>query len=120
MALDIPYPKDDILFVSEDVYKHAVLDEIASTAFYAGKPHMGYAACKKLLVENRLPSDQVERVQNNLTQYMKFFEQTNQMEIIRQIDEQSRIQIERKETKPPIYPAQKPKKFKQRAKGVSR
>ena len=120
MASELSYPEEDILFVQDDVYKYGVLDEIGATAFYAGKPHMGYAACKKLLVENRLPSDQIERVQNNLNQYMKFFEQTNQMEIIRQIDEQSRIQTERKETKPPVYPAQKPKKFKQRAKGVSR
>ena len=113
MALDIPYPKDDILFVSEDVYKHAVLDEIASTAFYAGKPHMGYSACKKLLLENLLPPDQVERVQTNLSQYLKFFEQSNQMDIIKQLDEQASKQAEKRDHKPALFPAQK-KKFKSR------
>ena len=112
MALDIPYPENDILFVSADVYKYAVLDEVASTAFYAGKPHIGYAACKKLLTENRLPESEIDRVQNNLNQYIKFFEQTNQMNIIQQMDEQAKKQSEKKDHKPAIFPAHK--KFKQR------
>lgn len=115
-ALDIPYPENDILFVSADVYKYAILDEIGSTAFYAGKPHMGYSACKKLLVENLLPESEVERVQNNLNQYIKFFEQTNQMHVIQQIDEQAKKQSERKDHKPAVFPAHLPKQkqFKQR------
>ena len=113
MALDIPFPKDDILFISEDVYKYGVLDEIASTAFYAGKAHMGYAACKKLLNESRLPAEHKERVETNLQQYLKFFEHTNQMESIRQMDEQAAKQSEKKDHKPALFPAQK-KKFKSR------
>ena len=121
MALEIPYPQDDILFVSADVYKYAVLDEIGSTAFYAGKPHMGYAACKKLLVENLLPESEIERVQNNLNQYVKFFEDTKQMHIIQQMDEQAKKLSERKDHKPANFPAQLPKlkTFKER-KTVSR
>ena len=115
MAAEIPFPSDDILFVSEDVYKYAILDEIGSTAFYAGKPHMGYAACKKLLTENRLPESEVARVQNNLNQYLKFFEETNQMEMIRRMDEQTQKQSEKKDHKPALFPAQLPKrKFKER------
>jgi len=115
MAADIPYPADDILFVSEDIYRWGILDEIGSTAFYAGKAHMGYAACKKLLVENRLPADHVDRVQANLNQYLKFFEDTKQMEIIQQMDEQAQKQSERKDHKPALFPAQLPKrKFKDR------
>ena len=113
MALDIPFPKDDILFISEDVYKYGILDEIASTAFYAGKAHMGYAACKKLLLESLLPEEHKERVQTNLQQYLKFFEHTNQMESIRQMDEQAAKQSEKKDHKPALFPAQK-KKFKSR------
>ena len=74
---------------------------------------MGYSACKKLLLENLLPPDQVERVQTNLTQYLKFFEQTNQMEIIKQLDEQAAKQSEKKDHKPALFPAQK-KKYKTR------
>jgi glycosyltransferase involved in cell wall biosynthesis len=115
MASDIPFPQDDILFVSEDVYKYGILDEIAATAFYAGKPHMGYAACKKLLAENRLPESEVDRVQNNLNQYLKFFEDTKQMHLIEQMNEQVQKQSEKKDYKPANFPAQLPKrKFKQR------
>lgn len=115
MAADIPYPTDDILFVSEDVYQHGVLDEIGSTAFYAGKPHMGYAACKRLLTEDRLPPDQVERVQNNMKEYLRFFEQTNQMHVIEQMNEQAQKQSEKKDHKPALFPAHLPKrKFKER------
>ena len=115
MAADIPYPADDILFVSEDVYQWGILDEIGSTAFYAGKAHMGYAACKKLLVENRLPADHVDRVQANLNQYLKFFEDTKQMELIHQMNEQAQKQSEKRDHKPANFPAQLPKRnFKQR------
>jgi glycosyltransferase involved in cell wall biosynthesis len=115
MALEIPYPQEDILFVSSDVYKYSILDEIGSTAFYAGKPHIGYAACKKLLVENLLPESEVERVQNNLNQYLKFFEQTKQMHIIDQMDEQAKKQAEKKDHKPANFPAHiSPKRFKDR------
>ena len=115
MAAEIPFPQEDILFVSEDVYKYAILDEIGSTAFYAGKPHMGYAACKKLLAENRLPESEIARVQSNLSQYLKFFEETNQMEMIQQMDQQAQKQSERKDHKPALFPAQLPKrKFKDR------
>ena len=95
MALDLPYPENDILFVSADVYKYGILDEIGSTAFYANKPHIGYSACKKLLTENLLPENEQQRVQNNLKEYLRFFEQTNQMHIIQQIDEQAKRQSEK-------------------------
>ena len=115
MAADIPFPSDDILFVSQDVYQYGILDEIGSTAFYAGKPHMGYAACKKLLTENRLPDDQVDRVQNNLNQYLKFFEDTKQMHVIEQMNEQVQKQSVKRDHKPANFPAQIPKRnFKQR------
>ena len=115
MAADIPFPSDDILFVSQDVYQYGILDEIGSTAFYAGKPHMGYAACKKLLTENRLPDDQVDRVQNNLNQYLKFFEDTKQMHVIEQMNDQVQKQSEKRDHKPANFPAQLPKrKFKDR------
>lgn len=115
MALELPYPQDDILFVSADVYKYAILDEIGSTAFYAGKPHIGYSACKKLLVENLLPESEIPRVQNNLNEYLKFFEQTNQLHVLQQMDEQAKKASEKKDLKPALFPAHLPKrKFKER------
>jgi len=70
-AVEIEFPKDDILFIAEDVYKYVALDELGATAFFAGKPHEGYTACKILLEENRLPPEHLQRVQTNFDEYTK-------------------------------------------------
>ena len=74
-AVEIPFPKNDILFISEDVYRYVALDELGATAFYAGKPHEGYAACKKLLDENRITKEHRVRVETNLSEYKKVLKQ---------------------------------------------
>ena len=71
LAADIPYPKDDILFVQDDVYRYGILDELAATAYYAGKPHLGYSACKKLIDENLIPEIEKPRMLENLKSYEK-------------------------------------------------
>ena len=68
-ALTIPKPPHDILFVDGDVYTWGILDEIVSTAHSVGKFHLGLQAADKLLVDNRLPGEQVERVQKNRQAY---------------------------------------------------
>jgi glycosyltransferase involved in cell wall biosynthesis len=75
MAAEIPYPKDDILFIDNDVYRYGILDEIGSTAFYAGKVEVGYNACKALLDRKLLPESEVERVTKNLHEYEKVMTQ---------------------------------------------
>ena len=69
MAMEIPYPQDDILFISDEVYKFQILDELGASAWAAGKPHVGYHACKRLIEENLIPEPERERVANNLIQY---------------------------------------------------
>jgi len=69
MAMEIPYPKEDILFISDDVYKWQLLDELGASAYYAGKPHVGYHACKRLVDENLVPEREKSRVIDNLKQY---------------------------------------------------
>ena len=71
MALEIPYPKDDILFISDDVYKWQLLDEVGASAYYAGKPHVGYHACKRLIDEKLVPEEDMPRVIENFNQYEK-------------------------------------------------
>jgi len=73
-AADIPFPAQDILFVADAVYKYAILDEVAATAFYAGYPVIGYDACRKLLQENHLPKSEIPRIQANLDSYRKVLE----------------------------------------------
>ena len=68
-ALSLPKPEQDILFVDADPYIWGILDEIVSTAFSVGKFHMGLQAADKLLNENLLPPDHIERVQKNRQSY---------------------------------------------------
>jgi glycosyltransferase involved in cell wall biosynthesis len=73
-AMDIPFPKDEILFVPDAVYNWAILDEVASTAAFAGYPLVGYEASKKLLQMGKVPADQLQRVQENHKSYLKILE----------------------------------------------
>ncbi|MAG28225.1 hypothetical protein CMI47_22095 [Candidatus Pacearchaeota archaeon] len=75
MAMEIQYPQQDILFISDEVYKYQLLDEIGATAWAAGKPHVGYAACKRLIEENLVPDNERERISNNLKQYEQLLSQ---------------------------------------------
>jgi glycosyltransferase involved in cell wall biosynthesis len=74
MAAEVPYPAQDILFVPDIVYKFGILDEVAATAYYAGQPLIGHAACMKLLKENRVPESEIPRIQKNLKQYEEILE----------------------------------------------
>ena len=101
MALEIPYPVNDILFISEDVYKYQILDEVGACAYYAGKPHVGYQACKRLVEEKLVPDAHLERVSANLEEYEKLMQQIHsqqtEMELNRQIEEMT-AKRERKQT----------------------
>ena len=86
-AIEIPYPQEDILFVQEDVYSWAVLDEIGATAYYAGKPHVGYSACKKLLEDNMVPEGEAkERVTKNFSEYERVLNEIHADEFKNNID----------------------------------
>lgn len=80
MACQIPYPKDDILFVVDEIYTFSALDELGSSAFYAGYVEEGYNACRKLVSENRIPKEHVERVNNNLKHYENAMSQIRMMQ----------------------------------------
>lgn len=75
IAAEIPTPKDDILFVANAIYDYAILDELGACAFYAGKPEIGYLACKKLLEEGKIPQSEIPRIQQNFNQYREILEQ---------------------------------------------
>lgn len=77
-AAEMPLPEGEILFVPDAIYKFVALDELGATAYAAGRPELGYLACKKLLDENRLPPSEVERIQQNYNQYRKIMEQLEQ------------------------------------------
>ena len=93
MALEIPYPKDDILFISDEVYRYQILDEVGATAFYAGKPHIGFHACKKLLEENLVPENEKKRIEENYKQYEMIVTQMH----VQEAQERARLEAEKVE-----------------------
>ena len=102
MAAEIPYPKDDILFIDNDIYRYGILDEIGSTAYYAGKVEIGYNACKALIERNIIPENEIERVKNNLAEYEKIVLQMRSQMVEKQVEkrieknEQKKIVTKRK------------------------
>jgi tetratricopeptide (TPR) repeat protein len=74
-ALTIPIPQNEILFVDHANYLWGILDEVATTAFYAGRVHMGFAACEKLLSEPHLPAEHRARVESNRQAYLTALQQ---------------------------------------------
>ena len=89
LALSIPKPQGDILFVDNDPYKWGILDEIVSTAHSVGKFHLGLQAADRLLNESLVPPDQIERVQKNRQSYY-----TKVLEIQAHMAEQQKAQLE--------------------------
>jgi hypothetical protein len=69
MAKTMPYPKFDILFIDEDVYRWQCDDEIAATAFYLHKYDEGIAACEALLKNSTFPDTERPRMEANLANY---------------------------------------------------
>jgi glycosyltransferase involved in cell wall biosynthesis len=105
IAAEIPYPQTEILFVPDYLYKFAALDELGATAHAAGRPELGYLACKKLLEEGRCPQDQIERVQNNFNHYRLIMEKIGEQKALMEKQMQATPKVE-----------EKPKKFKERKK----
>jgi hypothetical protein len=105
-AAEMPFPQGEILFVPDIIYKFSALDELGATAHAAGRPELGYLACKKLLEEGRCPPSEVQRVQNNYNQYRLIMEQIGEQK--RQYEEQQKKMIQPKvETKPAKYKSRK-------------
>ena len=55
-----------------------VLDELGSTAFYAGQLEEGLDACNKLVASKKVPKEQQERISNNRDMYINAIKQRNQ------------------------------------------
>lgn len=77
LGLTMPVPQD-ILFVDTANYQWGIYDEIGTTAFYAGRPQIGMAACEKILKEPHLPEEHRERVANNYNIYLKHMQEAQQ------------------------------------------
>jgi glycosyltransferase involved in cell wall biosynthesis len=105
-AAEMPIPQGEILFVPDAIYNFVALDELGATAYAAGRPELGYLACKKLLEENRLPQTEIARVQQNFDQYRAIMDQIG--------EQKKKFEEEMKNKNTPV--PEKTKKFKERKK----
>jgi glycosyltransferase involved in cell wall biosynthesis len=79
MAKNMPYPKFDILFIDDDIYKWQCDDEIASTAFYLHRYDEGIEACKSLLANPIYPESERPRMETNLNLYKQKMQEAGGM-----------------------------------------
>lgn len=68
-ALAIPYPENDVLFISQDVYDYKSLFVLSVSAYYTTFRADGRAACEQLLVMPSLPDDLMATTKKNATFY---------------------------------------------------
>ncbi len=91
-GLTIPIPHNEILFVDHANYLWGILDEVATTAFYAGRIHMGLAACEKLLSEPHIPDDQRPRIEANRSAYLKAVNEIQAQMLAQQAEQLKTVQ----------------------------
>ena len=89
-AVKIPYPEQDILFLSADIYGWMCWDELASSAYYAGDMMAGLDASNKLLTEKKFPKEHEERIVNNFRHYGNWLDQQEAARKQMQIEAQKR------------------------------
>jgi tetratricopeptide (TPR) repeat protein len=94
-AVKIPYPHNDILFLSKDIYEWMCWDELASSAYYAGDMMAGLEACNKLLTEKRFPKEHEERIIGNFKHYSNWWNEKEEARVKAET-EQAKSQVEDK------------------------
>jgi len=94
MAKTMPYPKFDILFIDEDVYRWQCDDEIAATSFYLHKYDEVIAACESLLKNPSFPNEERPRMEANLANYkVKMQEMGGVLQAMRDMEGQKPVAV---------------------------
>jgi glycosyltransferase involved in cell wall biosynthesis len=66
IACELPIPTNEQLFVNTQDYDWRRYDEFAIAAYWIGNYELGAMFCRKLLAENKFPSNQLDRIKDNL------------------------------------------------------
>lgn len=72
-ASEIPFPRDDMLFVDKTVYNHQIVHEMSISAYYTGDKDAGYGCIQKLLRRNEVPHHIRSQAHYNARFYLKSF-----------------------------------------------
>jgi tetratricopeptide (TPR) repeat protein len=75
-ALELPYPKDDLLFVWREVYEWQLWEEVMISAYHAGDRHreLGLSACERLCARRGHTQSFYDVVQHNSLFYVRALE----------------------------------------------
>lgn len=85
VAIEIPYPVNDVLFIQRDIYSLWIYYELSICAYYANDFQTGYECCKKVLFAN--PNLIImETTINNLRFYQQYAEKDKTDNIRRLIE----------------------------------
>lgn len=67
LGSSIKFPHDQVLFISQNVYKYEILDELAICAYYIGKYKECIHICDKLIKDGIMPSHHYPRLYQNIS-----------------------------------------------------
>ena len=81
-ANEIPFPRDDMLFVDKTVYNHQIAHEMSISAYYTGDKDMGYSCVQKLLRRNDVPQHIRNQAYYNARFYVKAFPNSQLVKIL--------------------------------------
>ena len=111
-AASIPFPPEDILFLTREIYDWMCLDELAASAYYAGDMMAGLEASNTLLEQKKFPEEHKERIVGNFQQYAEWLaKQEEAMKIMKQ--EQMKLEVAKKNK---TYKTRKPQSRRKKAK----
>lgn len=68
---EIPYPRDEILFISDPVYEYLFDQDISISAFYTPHKEEGYAATNRLMLKKGIPQYIKDQAYNNIQFYLQ-------------------------------------------------
>ena len=121
-AVEIPYPKDDILFIADSVYKWQILDEFAATAYYAGDFLNGYRAAQMLvdlINKGEIPEENRQRFNDNIGHYERAIKQEEEKKsefLKKKSEEEEKIRQNKLSKKRSMQNKKKKKKKKKKSK----
>ena len=74
-ALQIPYPKDQLLFIEHNVYQYQLLEELSVCGYYTKMRKEGFYACNHLLFSKKNVPDIIkQQCKQNLFYYLQKLE----------------------------------------------
>jgi glycosyltransferase involved in cell wall biosynthesis len=78
----LPFPKDQILFISHRVYDYLLDEEVSVAAYYTPFKDEGFAAADRLAHKKDIPEDVKERTYKNLLFYVQNLKNTHYQPIM--------------------------------------